>query len=101
MIYILNKIQVNIFEKTLNINQMIEEMEFRNNNVSYINKLMTYLKQNICLYCHKDINKSNLVPKYQLPCGCNFCSIQHLEYFFKNIVKNELTYSNILAMSRY
>ena len=89
----LNKIQVNIFEKTLNINQMIEEMEFRNNNVSYINKLMTYLKQNICLYCHKDINKSNLVPKYQLPCGCNFCSTQHLEYFFKNIVKNELTYN--------
>ena len=90
----LNKIKVNIFEKTLNINQLIEEFEFNNNNhASYINKLMSYLKQNICLYCHNYINKSNLHYNYQLPCGCSFCSVQHLYYFFKNIVKNELTYN--------
>jgi hypothetical protein len=88
--FFMNKIKVNIYEKSLNINQIIEEMEFYNKKISYVNQLMSQLKQSICLYCYKDTNKSKL---YQLPCGCSFCSVQHLENFFKNIVTNKLTYN--------
>ena len=88
--FFMNKIKVNIYEKSLNINQIIEEMEFYNKKISYVNQLMSQLKQSICLYCYKDTNKSKL---YQLPCGCSFCSVLHLENFFKNIVTNKLTYN--------
>ena len=87
----LDKIKINIFEKTLNINQLIEEMEFSNKIKSYLNQLMTCLKQGICLYCLKDINNQN--SHLQLPCGCTFCSVIHLNTFFKNIVKNRLSYN--------
>ena len=91
----LNKIRVNIYEKILNINEIIQEMEFSNKNKSYINNLMSSLKQSICLYCNQDIIKSHSNTnnfQFQLPCGCNFCSNLHLNLFFKNFVKNKLTY---------
>ena len=86
-----NKISVNIFEKILNINQIIEEMEFSNKIEPFIKRLMTELKKNVCIYCHNDINNKN--SKYQLPCGCCFCSIQHLSNFFKQLVKHNLSYN--------
>ena len=89
--FFMNKIKVNIFEKILNINQITEEMEFSNKKVSYIKILMSRLKQSICLYCYKDINNNTSL--YKLPCGCNFCSVQHLAHFFKNIVTNKLSYN--------
>ena len=90
----LNKIKINFYHKTLNINEIIEEMEFGKKNVSYINQLMFQLKQTICLYCLKDINNSHLnTNNYQLPCGCKFCSLEHLGSFFKKLVQNKLTYN--------
>ena len=86
-----NKISVNIFEKILKVNQIIEEMEFSNKSDLFIKKLMTELKQNICLYCRNDIINKNL--KFQLPCGCCFCSVQHLSNFFKTLVKYNLSYN--------
>ena len=87
----LNKISVTIFENTLNIKQIIEEMEYNNQNKHYINKLMMQLKEGICLYCHNDINNKNI--NFKLPCGCTFCSLVHLENFFKKLVKYNLTYN--------
>ena len=86
-----NKISVNVFEKILNINQIIEEMEFSNKIEPFLKRLMTELKKNVCIYCDNDINNKN--SKYQLPCGCCFCSIQHLSNFFKQLVKNNLSYN--------
>ena len=86
-----NKISVNIFEKVLNINQIIEEMEYSCKIEPFIKRLMIELKKNVCLYCHNDINNKNI--KYQLPCGCCFCSIQHLSNFFKQLVKHNLSYN--------
>ena len=87
----LKKVKVNFYEKVLDINEVIEEMEFTNKNVSYINQLMSSLKRSICLYCGKDINNSKMI--FRLPCGCSFCSGQHLEYFFKKLVKYKLSYN--------
>ena len=87
----LNKITVKILENTLNIKQVIEEMEYNNQNKHFINKLMTQLKESICLYCHNDINNQNI--NFKLPCGCNFCSLIHLENFFKKLVRYNLTYN--------
>ena len=86
-----NKITVTIFENNLNIKQIIEEMEYNGQNKHFINKLMTQLKESICLYCHNDISNQN--SHFKLPCGCNFCSLQHLENFFKKLVKYNLTYN--------
>ena len=85
----LNKIIINIFDKTYNIKEITEEIEFINNKIPFISNLISCLKHNICLYCHMDMNNS----QFEIPCGCRFCSLNHLESFFKQLVGYKLQYN--------
>ena len=88
--YFINKIIINVFGHNFNIYQIIEEYIFNSNIQSnkILKNLVEYLKNHICLYCYKDINIEN----FKIPCGCNFCSRDDLENFFKYIVSFQLTY---------
>ena len=87
----LNKIRVNVFEKIMDINQIIEEIDYSNINKPFINQLMADLKKSTCLYCCTNINETQ--SHFQLPCGCNFCSGQHLHDFFKKLVADKFSYN--------
>ena len=90
--YFINKIEIYIDDKVFNIHTIFDELHKinlntdKNQNLKY---LLEYLKLRICLYCFKVIKNNDL--RYKIPCGCNFCSRDHLEYFFRYIVGNSLT----------
>ena len=85
----LNKIKIIIFEQTFNIKEIEEEIEFNNSKISFIPELISGLKKSICLYCQNDMKNT----QFKLPCGCNFCSLKHLEKFFKHLVGYKLKYN--------
>ena len=89
-----NKINININGNNFNLNNIINEYLYNlnlNKNINMIKKeIISYVKQNICLSCHKNINNNFHL---KIPCGCHFCCIEHLSYFFKYIIGNRLTYN--------
>ena len=90
----INKIEIYINEKVFNIHKIFEELHKINLNIDkkqYLKYLFEYLKSYICLYCFKVIKDNNSF--FKIPCGCNFCNKEHLEYFFKLIVGNKLTHN--------
>ena len=90
----LNKIEIYINYKVFNIHKIFEELHKINLNIDkkqYLQSLYEYLKSYICLYCFKDIKNNNSL--FKMPCGCNFCNREHLEYFYKYIVMNRITYN--------
>ena len=74
-LYVLSKYHNNNTKKNLN--------EENINNLSNIyNDIANEVKKNVCIYCcHKtDNNSENPIA---IPCGCHFCSEEHLECYFK------------------
>ena len=86
----LNKIAIRYDNKNYSIYQVIEELniqdnkDFNANNI--LNDIILEIKQGICLFCYADVH--NL--EFQLPCGCNFCSFNHLESFVNEKIGNKL-----------
>ena len=90
----INKIEIYIGNKAFNIHKIFEELHkinLKTDKNQYLRYLFEYLKSYICLYCFKAIKNNN--SQFKMPCGCNFCCRDHLEYFFKYIVINSLTYN--------
>ena len=90
----LDKISINFDEKKYTIYQAIYEFNSNQNNISFDfekikNEIISELKLQICLYCYCDVQNTNLI----LPCGCNFCSYNHLNSFFKEKIQNKLCYN--------
>ena len=48
------------------------------------------MKKNFCIFCLEDLDKT----KFEIPCKCNFCSIDHIKKYFhmKNNIKNKSNY---------
>ena len=48
--------------------------------------LFREIKKRFCIICLDELSDQ----KYQIPCGCNFCSIEHIKKYFhlKNRIKN-------------
>ena len=48
------------------------------------------MKKNFCIFCLEDLDKT----KFEIPCKCNFCSIEHIKKYFhmKNNIKNKSNY---------
>jgi hypothetical protein len=68
--------QILLEQHSGNINQKIEEIIYE-------------LKKSICSYCYCNIQSN----EFKLPCGCNFCSYEHLNSFFSKNVQNKLAYN--------
>ena len=90
--FFLNKINVNINNNKYTIYQIIDELSFivSKEPKQLLKDLINVLKKTICLLCHNDINN---ICNFKLKCGCNFCSKEHLEIFFRQIVENKLNYN--------
>ena len=74
--------------KNHNINNKINTNNTNNiNNINITNDIKNQNNKNNT----NDISNQN--SHFKLPCGCNFCSLQHLENFFKKLVKYNLTYN--------
>ena len=88
----LNKIYLTINTRSFTIYQIIEEYLFNSNKDknAFLNELIHFLKSKICLLCYADINNNS---QFKIKCGCNFCSREHLNHFFKDIVKNRIRYN--------
>jgi hypothetical protein len=88
----LNNISINYDNKKYSIYEAIEELNYQENNKEFDAEKTLYdiiieLKQQICLYCNNDVQNI----EFRLPCGCNFCSFNHLESFIKEKIQNKLT----------
>ena len=86
----INKIFINYDNKKYNIYEAIDEFntpenkDFNINNI--LNDIILELRQDVCLYCFNNVQ----CLEFKLPCGCNFCSYNHLELFVNEKLKNKL-----------
>ena len=90
----LQKIFINIDNKQYTIYQAISELQQNNNNNNsdfqkILDEIILQLKQQICLYCYNDIHSL----EFRLPCGCNFCSFNHLDSFIKEKIQIKISYN--------
>ena len=87
----LKNIIIKIDNKQYNIYQAIEELKQSNNSdfSRILDEILLQIKQKICLYCYCDVHNT----EFKLPCGCNFCIVNHLDLLFKEKVKNRITYN--------
>ena len=83
----LKKILINIDNKSYTIYQAINEFNTQQNNQfnfnQKMNEIILRLKQQICLYCYKNVQSTDL----EMPCGCNFCCNSHLNSLFNEKIK--------------
>ena len=89
--YFLKKIIINYDNKSFTIFQALFELNVQPNNNQFnvnqkLEEIIFELKQQICLYCFCDVQNT----EFRLPCGCNFCSYNHLDSFFKEKIKNKI-----------
>ena len=89
----LQKIIINLYNNQYNIYDAAFEFNFPENenfNVNQkIDEIIFELKKSICCYCYCNVQSN----EFKLPCGCNFCTYEHLSSFFSQKVKNKLTYN--------
>ena len=86
----LKKIIIDVDNNKYNIYQAIGELSQNNSeNHKIIEDIIIKIKQEICLYCYCDVHNS----EFKIPCGCNFCSIVHLNSFINEKVQNKITYN--------
>ena len=92
--YFLNKIIIIYNNKRYNIYEAIEELNSGKDNKEFdpnkkLDEIISGLKQIVCLYCFCNVTNN----EFTLICGCNFCSYNHLDLFFKEKIKNKLSYN--------
>jgi hypothetical protein len=89
----LQKVIINCYNNQYNIYDSAYEFNFPENNNFNVNQkideIIFELKKTICCYCYCNVQSN----EFKLPCGCNFCSYDHLNSFFSKNVQNKLTYN--------
>ena len=73
------------------LNQLINNnIKYKNEKIKFLESIIIKIKKSYCLKCKIKLRKDS--QNYSIPCGCSFCSINHLYfYFYENnkIKKNE------------
>ena len=89
------KNEINLNELNISIENSIKELYNKNNdniikNESQEMKSLFREIKNFCIMCLKEVSNQ----KYQIPCGCNFCSLDHIKKYFhlKNKIKDITNY---------
>ena len=89
----LKKVVINFFNNHYNIYDAAHEFNFPENNNFNVNQkideIIFELKKTICCYCFCNVQSD----EFKLPCGCNFCSYEHLNSFISEKVQNKLTHN--------
>ena len=89
----LKKIVINYDNKQYNIYEAIDEFNYNKGKEFDVNKkldeIILELKEKICLYCLSETQNN----EFKLPCGCNFCTFEHLDLFIKEKIQNKFNYN--------
>lgn len=90
--------EITICGINISIKEAITELYIKNNNKAKkpknemieMNSLFKEIKKRFCIVCSNELD-NNI---YIIPCGCNFCSIEHIKKYFhlKNKLKDTLFY---------
>ena len=82
--------EISIFDNNISIRNALQMFETKNQSNLDMHPFIQEIKQNFCIFCLGDLNKS----KYEIPCKCNFCSIDHIKKYFhvKNTIRNKSNY---------
>ena len=90
------KNEINICDINISIENVIKELYNKNNEKkeksekAELYTLFKEIKNKFCIYCLNDLSG----PAYKIPCGCSFCSIDHIKKYFhlKNKLKDNTDY---------
>lgn len=89
--------EITICEINISIKDAITELYIKNQNKEKtknekieMNSLFREIKKRFCLVCSNELDSKI----YLIPCGCNFCSLEHIKRYFhlKNKLKDTLFY---------
>ena len=95
---------INIFKKKISIENSINELNFKIDERKKIFKtdentemitLFHDIKKRFCLFCLKELSIHN----YIIPCGCQFCSIDHVKKYFH--LKNKINNDSFICVCSY
>ena len=90
------EIEIDVLEENISIKNVLQELNQKMPNNSKISEslemhsLFQEMKKKFCIFCLKELEYQ----KYEIPCGCNFCSTDHIKKYFhlKNNFKNKSNY---------
>jgi hypothetical protein len=90
--------EITICGINISIKDAVTELFIKNNNkekkakneMSEMKSLFRQIKKRFCIVCSNELDNKI----YIIPCGCNFCSIEHIKKYFhlKNKLKDTLFY---------
>ena len=89
------KSEISINGLNISIENSFKELSIKNSekgrNISKselheMNSLFKEIKKKFCIICFNELTNQN----YEIPCGCNFCSVEHVKKYFhlKNKIDN-------------
>ena len=89
--------EITICDINISIKDAVTELYIKNNKekkpkneMSEMNSIFREIKKRFCIVCSNELDNKI----YIIPCGCNFCSIDHIKKYFhlKNKLKDTLFY---------
>ena len=90
------EMKIDIFDNNISIKDLLNELDNKAQTKSKesesieMHPLFQEIKKNFCIFCLNDIGEE----KYEIPCKCNFCSIDHIKKYFhlKNHIYNKANF---------
>ena len=84
--------KIEIFNNNITIRNALEKLNNNYKSKFEMHPIFGDIKKKFCIFCLCDLNKTKT--KYEIPCKCNFCSIDHIKRYFHmiNNFKNKFNY---------
>ena len=84
--------KIEIFNNNITIRNALEKLNNNYKSKFEMHPIFGDIKKKFCIFCLCDLNKTKT--KYEIPCKCNFCSIDHIKRYFHmiNNFKNKSNY---------
>ena len=84
--------KIEIFNNNITIRNALEKLNNNYKSKFEMHPIFGDIKKKFCVFCLCDLNKTKT--KYEIPCKCNFCSIDHIKRYFHmiNNFKNKSNY---------
>ena len=82
--------KIDIFNKNIIIRNALEILNNDYKSNLEMHPIFEEIKKKFCIFCLCDLSKTET--KYEIPCKCNFCSIDHVKRYFH--LKNNFKYKS-------
>ena len=80
--------KIEILEQNISIKKTLQIIDNNYKTNIEMHPLFQEMKKKFCIFCLGDLNKD----RYEIPCKCNFCSIDHIKKYFH--LKNNFRYKS-------